>query len=285
LKNFKRILTVLLFIFLIAAICISIAGGGFGKKDFPLSEKLERAPLLFSHRAMRYYAPENTLAAIRMADSLNFPAIEIDIRQTADGFFILFHDESAQDLLNIHKTIEELNLNEIEKIQIRYNGMRSASTIYLLEDFFRNFRQRFIVYLDVKTNGNKNRKAMADKIIALIYKYNMEKNVIVGNADFFFQCYIECCYPEIYTALEGFDSGKEWQYNIVPKKFRTDFVAGFLVKTDEDQIDWLKKHNMLDRKIVYGVDNEKDFRRARNLGLEKMILDYGPHLDSLLVKQ
>ena len=48
--------------------------------------------LIIAHRGASAYAPENTLAAIRMAEKLQANMIEIDIHQTRDSVLILMHD-------------------------------------------------------------------------------------------------------------------------------------------------------------------------------------------------
>lgn len=52
------------------------------------------------HRGAGRYAPENSLAAIRKAASLGADYIEIDIRTTRDGQFVLMHDGSLNRTTN-----------------------------------------------------------------------------------------------------------------------------------------------------------------------------------------
>lgn len=53
--------------------------------------------LILSHRGYHVNVPENTLEAFRAAIELGVDGIETDIRLTADGVAILFHDHLAPD--------------------------------------------------------------------------------------------------------------------------------------------------------------------------------------------
>lgn len=60
----------------------------------PLFPGRER-PLLFAHRGLSSEAPENTMAAFRLARDYGVPGIELDIHLTKDGKIVVIHDGSA----------------------------------------------------------------------------------------------------------------------------------------------------------------------------------------------
>ncbi len=49
-------------------------------------------PLIVAHRGASAMAPENTLAAFRLAADLGADAVELDVQRTADGHLIVIHD-------------------------------------------------------------------------------------------------------------------------------------------------------------------------------------------------
>jgi glycerophosphoryl diester phosphodiesterase len=53
-------------------------------------------PRIFAHRGGGSLAPENTLAAIRMGQSLGFRGHEFDVKLSKDGIAILLHDETLE---------------------------------------------------------------------------------------------------------------------------------------------------------------------------------------------
>ena len=58
-------------------------------KDWPY-------PRIFAHRGGGNLAPENTLAAIRMGQSLGFGAHEFDVKLSRDGVAMLLHDDTLE---------------------------------------------------------------------------------------------------------------------------------------------------------------------------------------------
>jgi glycerophosphoryl diester phosphodiesterase len=54
-------------------------------------------PLVLAHRGARRRAPENTLAAFRVARELGSDGIELDVRRTADGALAVHHDPQLAD--------------------------------------------------------------------------------------------------------------------------------------------------------------------------------------------
>src|SRR5258708_4377063 len=53
--------------------------------------------LILSHRGYHETVPENTLEAFEQAVALGVDGIETDIRLSADGLPILFHDRTTSD--------------------------------------------------------------------------------------------------------------------------------------------------------------------------------------------
>jgi glycerophosphoryl diester phosphodiesterase len=57
-------------------------------------------PRIFAHRGGGKLAPENTLAAMRMGQSLGYAAVEFDVKLARDGVAILLHDEMLERTSN-----------------------------------------------------------------------------------------------------------------------------------------------------------------------------------------
>lgn len=56
---------------------------------------------LIAHRGFSCQAPENTVSAIQKAAEYGFDTVEIDVRQTSDGVWVVFHDESIEGMTNL----------------------------------------------------------------------------------------------------------------------------------------------------------------------------------------
>jgi len=245
--------------------------GGLGKKTpvFTSAGNGDK-PLLFAHRGISLYYPENSREGVVGAKLHGFKASEVDIRRSADDQQIIFHDENCERLLGINQEIDSLTLYDLKKHPIvLHNGLTSAAVAPTVDELLASQKGNMIFYFDMKFSSFKD----ADEIVALIKKHKCERSVILTNWDALFIFYVEAKYPEIMTGLEGFDAGKEWGYMLMPKNLKPDFLSGFYSHTNAEHIAWLKAHELMDSKIVYGVDST-NYDPALKAGFRNIIIDY-----------
>ncbi len=70
-------------------------------------------PLVIAHRGASRDAPENTLAAFQLAWAQGADAIETDLRLTADGTIVAFHDADGRRLLGDPRPIRDCTREEL----------------------------------------------------------------------------------------------------------------------------------------------------------------------------
>lgn len=244
--------------------------GGMNKKNISLlKNNYDDSVLVFAHRGLSQYYPENSYDAIMNAKLLGFKAIEIDLNETKDSKVVLFHDDDCKFMLGLLGSINNFNLDSLYEHPYIFNGKQTANFVMTLDEVLNQFGNDFIFYLDLK----KRTFEFAKKIVLMIKKSKLEKSIILASPDFFLIAQTEYFFPEINTCIEGFDSGNEWTYYFVPAQFKPDYYAGFINSVDKNQIDWLKSKSLLNRKIVYGVD-VSNFNSTRQIGISNIIINY-----------
>lgn len=244
--------------------------GGFGSKPIkPLFSDPADSSLLFAHRGAVENFPENSLESIGDAKRLGFRAVEFDLRKSADDDFILFHDTDTERMIGSKRSINEISTSSLEDFPLLQNGDPGNFFVPTLGKALDQYGAYFIYYFDMKLSGFKE----ADQIVEIIRNYQIEDRVIIASANALFVFYIELKYPEIITALEGFNAGKEWLYPLIPKNLRPDFLSGFFSRIDKNHVEWLRKNGLLSRRIVYGIDSS-NFISAKSMGIKHMIIDY-----------
>ena len=264
---FKKTVKYTILILVGIIITIIILGGGFGSRNPVLINNGE--PLVFAHRGVTESNVENSLEAFNKSKELGFSAIETDISRTKDGKLIIFHDDTAKRLLNSDRHINSMYWQEIEDKYLQYNGKETKNKVLSLDQFLQQAEKSTVLYLDIKESS----KVVADSILILLEKYNDHKNIIIADANILFVVYLKIKNPNTKVALEGFNKGKEWLYYILPKNFKPDFYSSFISQVDENHMLFLKKNNLLNNRIVYGVDNTT-ISDVVNLGLRNIIFDY-----------
>lgn len=70
-------------------------------------------PRVIAHRGGGVLAPENTLAAMKLARNLGFLGVEFDVKLTEDGTPILMHDETLERTTDGHGPVAETGYADI----------------------------------------------------------------------------------------------------------------------------------------------------------------------------
>ena len=143
-----------------------------------------KGPAVIVHRGASAFAPENTLEAYAAAMDYGADGCEIDIRRTADGVLVLFHDDMLENLTNGFGPVNQLTYYELLQLKrLAKRGLSQsvsgvdcplfptlASTLALA-------RQRaMLLHLDIKEPG------IADEIAKLLDEADMWDAVVSINA-------------------------------------------------------------------------------------------------------
>ena len=71
---------------------------------------------VLAHRGASAYAPENTMAAFRLAVEQQADWLEMDVQQTRDGHLVVFHDLRMERTSNGRGTLRDLTLAEVRAL-------------------------------------------------------------------------------------------------------------------------------------------------------------------------
>jgi glycerophosphoryl diester phosphodiesterase len=75
-------------------------------------------PLLIAHRGASHEAPENTLAAFRLAWEQGADGIEADFRLTKDGRVVCLHDPATGRTAGIDLAVDEASFDELQQLEV-----------------------------------------------------------------------------------------------------------------------------------------------------------------------
>src|SRR4051812_24485841 len=69
-----------------------------------------------AHRGASAWAPENTLAAFRLAQEMGADGFELDVQLTGDDQIVVIHDGSVNRTTNGTGRIAELSLSQLKRL-------------------------------------------------------------------------------------------------------------------------------------------------------------------------
>lgn len=111
-KTFKKLVCAVL----CAVLLLSFAVPGLAAE--------EKRTLAVAHRGYSGAAPENTLAAFRLAGEMGYYGCEFDIQPTADGVWVVMHDDTVDRTTNGSGKVTELTYAELSNFTIdKGNGL------------------------------------------------------------------------------------------------------------------------------------------------------------------
>ncbi|GAB47553.1 glycerophosphodiester phosphodiesterase family protein [Mobilicoccus pelagius] len=91
-------------------------------------------PIALAHRGGGGSAPENTLAAFALSTGLGFRYLESDLRLTADGRLVCFHDATLDRVTDARGPVAARTLEELRRIRVE-----GRETIPTLEEALEAF--------------------------------------------------------------------------------------------------------------------------------------------------
>ena len=82
---------------------------------------------IIAHRGASHDAPENTLAAIRLAWQQQADAVEVDVQLSKDGKLVVIHDDNTKRSGGFARKVGAQTLDELRRIDVgRWKGKRWA---------------------------------------------------------------------------------------------------------------------------------------------------------------
>ncbi|MCP4357764.1 MAG: glycerophosphodiester phosphodiesterase [Chloroflexi bacterium] len=218
-----------------------------------------RRPLLLGHRGASADAPENTLAAFRLAQAQGADGIEFDVRLSADGWPVVFHDASVARLTNGVGQVAEMKLAALQALDIG-----NESGFPLLSEVFATLGSDFIYNIELKDGRNR---ALVTTVADCICTAHLEKKVILSS---FYPWVVYWAKQEMegQTAVAHLwrKAGGRFKHRFV--KAQADHPLFSWV--DDRYMDWAVNKNRL-RVHVWTVDDPDEAQRLADLGVHAII--------------
>jgi glycerophosphoryl diester phosphodiesterase len=134
-----------------------------------------------AHRGWSGQAPENTLAAIKMA--ANHPDIamlEIDVQLSRDGIPVIVHDYTLERTTNGAGKVGDFTLKELKELDAGswFSTAAAGEAIPTLEEVLQETRGKVKLNLEIKRGGDWY-PGIEKKVADLVRQYAMESDVIM----------------------------------------------------------------------------------------------------------
>ena len=196
------------------------------KKDRPATQPNHK-PLIIAHRGASGLAPENTLAAFKLAVALGADGIEMDVQLSADSRVIVMHDGRVNRTTNATGNIADFTADQIAKLDAgawfdrrlairprvramaerlsngaRANGLKfSGEPVPTLEAALALLAQACLRRIYVELKGDqKEQRPLLEATVALVREFNLQQSATLLSFDHTVVRQVKQYAPDIRTA-------------------------------------------------------------------------------------
>jgi len=242
------------------------------------------SPLIIAHRGASRHAPENTLAAIRIAVESGADGVEMDLRLASDGVPVVIHDADLLRTGGISKKVIDLVSTELAKVDVGSSfdrrhgppGIRqfAGETVPLLDDVLQllvGFEG--LLYLELKCDA-RDMKPLVKAVCERIYNSPLLPRIIVKSFDLNAIGLVKQNLPAVQTAALF---GPDMQFLLKRRRYLVDLAR-------QNEADQLSVHRSLVTRglmlaadsakmpvTVWTVDDKRWINKAQKLGIRALI--------------
>lgn len=248
-----------------------------------------------SHRGARLDNMENTITGFKNSYYSGADMLEMDTQITLDGIVVLYHPADLSVLTDCKGKISDKAYNELKSCRFT-KSLSDEMIIPTLEEAIRAIPADKMIMLDLKTND----LSLIPAISKVINETNSKDRVVFYSTNSAHNAYLKTKYPE-YKRFQSRNDTREIlsnvRFNNVCRGKISDEYVAFELKKDKLYIvekltmgnyeTELKDVKMIDKKSVkcirsinknakiflFGVGSKKDYKIAKNLGVDGVVLD------------
>ncbi len=156
--------------------------------------------LVTAHRGDSANAPENTMAAFALAVENQADIIELDVRQTKDGVYIIMHDENLKRTIGVDHRVGDVDFEYIEELDAggKFSEEYAGEHIPTLEEVL-IFAKEQDVFLNIELKPAKTDTNYEQGIVDMLEEYDMLNQCVVASADYDAIKAVKLLNPDIQT--------------------------------------------------------------------------------------
>ena len=132
-----------------------------------------------AHRGSSAAAPENTMAAVRLALEEGTDWVEIDVQETADGEVVVMHDSDFKKISGSPLKIWEATMEDLRDLDIGswFDPSFSGERVATLREVLETCRGRAGVNIELKSYGHGVR--LEERVVEIVEDLGMSSEVVV----------------------------------------------------------------------------------------------------------
>jgi glycerophosphoryl diester phosphodiesterase len=225
-------------------------------------------PAIIAHRGASAYAPENTLAAFKLALEQGADAIELDAKLSADEQVVVIHDQTLNRTTPVSGRVRDFIMADMHKMDAgsHFDIAFRGEPVPTLDEVFKAVGQLTYINVELTNYATPNDK-LPEKVAELVKRNKLHQRVFFSSFYLSNLIRIRRLLPEVPVGLlltsgwkgklSHFISTGLLRYQSLHPRLRD--VTSRLIKQTH------KKGRLL---FVYTVNQEEDMRRLFEIGVD-----------------
>ena len=230
------------------------------------------APLVIAHRGASVYAPENTIAAFRLAAEFGADAVELDAKLTVDGKIVVHHDRTLDRTTTGTGPIKDRSLEELQHLDAgsHFNLSYAGERIPTLNEVFRTVANRLLINIEL-SNYSDPFDRLPEAVVKLVQEFGLEKRVLLSSFNPVGLLKVRKLAPEIQLGLLVAAKEPRWLHVFFTIITPHEAVHPSMELANAEMIEGQHHHGRWVN--VWTVNELEDIKRMVNLGVEGVITD------------
>jgi len=230
-------------------------------------------PVIIGHRGASLYAPENTLAAFKLAIRQQADAIEFDVKLSTDQQVVVIHDPSVDRTTGGQGLVSKLSLSELKRLDAGgwFSSEFHDEQIPTLEEVFDQVGKQIPMNIEL-TNYTTPADALVDKVVELVKKKGLEHQI-------YFSSYLSGNLKKVQRLLPGCGMGYltyAGPAGIIQRILQKspsgiNSINPAWQSVSQRMVD--REHQQARRVLVYTVNDPDEMRRLFDLGADGIFTD------------
>ena len=139
-------------------------------------------PLNLAHRGASAHAPENTLAAIRLAAEIGADGLEIDAKLSRDGAIVIMHDATIDRTTSGSGRVSDLTLSQLKSLDAgsKFRSEFAGEHVPTLDEVMETVGDRLIVNIEL-TNYTSRRDGLEERVVEFVTRHGLFDRVMLSS--------------------------------------------------------------------------------------------------------
>ena len=141
-------------------------------------------PIIVAHRGSSAHAPENTLAAFRLAAEQGADAVELDAKLSSDRQVVVIHDATVDRTTGARGRVRDLSLAQLKKLDAGsfFGAQFGGEPLPTLAEVFAAVGQRVLINVELTNYANPGDGLVA-RVCALVKEFHLEERILFSSFD------------------------------------------------------------------------------------------------------